>query len=189
MEQGPPGRRERKKAQTRQALADAAMRLFDERGFDAVTVAEVAEAADVSLSTLFKHFPSKEALVFPSVEALEEGFTAAVHDRPDGASALEALQDLLIGLPARGDGPSPEQIALVGRTPALINHLEHRWARHADALATALAQDAGHDKPDAATRALARYVVLVPSVTRTSPDREQAIRDIFARLQHGWEPR
>ncbi|WP_280454554.1 TetR/AcrR family transcriptional regulator, partial [Nocardia brasiliensis] len=59
-----PGRRERKKAANRQALADAALRLFLERGYDAVGVREIADAADVSVATLFKHFPGgKEALV------------------------------------------------------------------------------------------------------------------------------
>ncbi|WP_280431681.1 helix-turn-helix domain-containing protein, partial [Nocardia brasiliensis] len=57
-----PGRRERKKAANRQALADAALRLFLERGYDAVGVREIADAADVSVATLFKHFPGgKEA--------------------------------------------------------------------------------------------------------------------------------
>jgi AcrR family transcriptional regulator len=54
----PEGRRERKKAQTRKAIADAALELFSERGYDNVGVREVADAADVALSTLFKHFPS-----------------------------------------------------------------------------------------------------------------------------------
>ncbi|HWO62981.1 MAG TPA: helix-turn-helix domain-containing protein, partial [Umezawaea sp.] len=58
------GRRERKKAATRQALADAALRLFLERGFDAVGVREIADAADVATTTLFKYFPTKESLVF-----------------------------------------------------------------------------------------------------------------------------
>ena len=59
------GRRERKKAQTRQALTDAALRLFLEHGYDAVTVAQIAEAADVSIATVFKHVPDgKEALIF-----------------------------------------------------------------------------------------------------------------------------
>ena len=65
-------RRERKKLATRQAIAEAAMRLFLDRGYDAVTVAEIAEAADVAVSTVFKHFDSKEAIAFagdPAVEA------------------------------------------------------------------------------------------------------------------------
>ncbi len=58
------GRRERKKRQTRQAISDVATTLFLERGFDAVTVAEVARAADVAVQTVFNHFPTKEDLFF-----------------------------------------------------------------------------------------------------------------------------
>ena len=56
--------RDRKKAATRQGISDAATRLFVERGFDGVTVKEIADAADVSPTTVFKHYPTKEALVF-----------------------------------------------------------------------------------------------------------------------------
>ncbi|GAB2572940.1 TetR/AcrR family transcriptional regulator [Kribbella endophytica] len=58
------GRRERKKQQTRQVISDVATELFLERGFDAVTVAEVAKAADVAVQTVFNHFPTKEDLFF-----------------------------------------------------------------------------------------------------------------------------
>ncbi|MDQ3767496.1 MAG: TetR/AcrR family transcriptional regulator, partial [Actinomycetota bacterium] len=59
------GRRERKKAETRRALSGAAVRLFLERDFDEVTVAEVAEEADTAVTTLFNHFPDgKDALLF-----------------------------------------------------------------------------------------------------------------------------
>lgn len=90
------GRRERKKAQTRQALTDAAVRLFTERGFDNVGVREVAEAADVSLSTLFKHFPSKEALVFDLDTDMESALVAAVRDRASGQPVLHALRDHMV---------------------------------------------------------------------------------------------
>src|SRR2546421_4755799 len=76
-----PGRRERKKAATRKAIADTALRLFLERGYDAVGIREIAAAADVAITTLFAHFPSKEALVFDQDQKREERLIRAVTDR------------------------------------------------------------------------------------------------------------
>ena len=91
-----PGRRERKKAATHAALASAARRLFLERGFDAVTVAEIADAADTAVSTLFVHFPGgKEALLLGEGAEREAALTAAVRHRADGTSILRALRDFL----------------------------------------------------------------------------------------------
>src|SRR3954471_19710692 len=86
------GRRERKKAQTRKALADAALELFLERGFDQVGVKEVADAADVSVTTLFKHFPSKEALVFDQEADIEAALVNAVRGRPPRHTIVDALR-------------------------------------------------------------------------------------------------
>src|SRR6266545_4243779 len=85
------GLRERKKRQTRQAIAEAAKRLFLERGFDQVSVAEVARAADVSEQTVFNYFPSKEDLVFERMDAFEQELLAAVRERPAGESVLRAF--------------------------------------------------------------------------------------------------
>lgn len=88
-----PGRRERKKAATRQALSDAALRLFLEKGFDRVKVAEIAAAADTALTTLFAHFPGgKEAIVLEDGAEREAALTAAVRGRAGGVSVLEALR-------------------------------------------------------------------------------------------------
>ncbi|HEY3561519.1 MAG TPA: TetR family transcriptional regulator [Kribbella sp.] len=96
------GRRERKKAEVRARISDVATALFLERGFDAVPVSEIAEAADVARPTVFAHFPRKEDLLFdryPEAEALVVG---AVNDRPAGASAVIALSDLLVRLADEG---------------------------------------------------------------------------------------
>src|SRR6058998_2688919 len=88
------GLREFKKQRTRQAIADAAMRLFVERGFDHVTVAEVAEAAGVSDKTVFNYFPTKEDLFYDEVPAREEALRQAIRGRRPGESILAALRRL-----------------------------------------------------------------------------------------------
>ncbi|MFE0375773.1 TetR/AcrR family transcriptional regulator [Streptomyces inhibens] len=179
------GRRERKKAQTRQALADAAMRLFTERGFDSVGVREVAEAADVSLSTLFKHFPSKEALVFDLDADVESALVAAVRDRASGQPVLHALRDHLVHTrtAVRTDDPT---FVLVESTPALRDYARRMWSRHEKALAATLADATGLAPDDLAVTGLARFAVEAPSLARASDDPARAIRDLFALLEHGW---
>lgn len=89
-----PGRRARKKAATRQEISNRATELFAERGFDAVTVAEIAEAADVSVKTVFNHFATKEELFFDRVGAVREALETAVTARPPGVTVVEALRRL-----------------------------------------------------------------------------------------------
>jgi len=86
------GLREFKKQRTRQAIADTALRLFVERGFERVTVAEVAEAAGVSEKTVFNYFPTKEDLFFDEVEEREAALVAAIQDRRPGESIPAALR-------------------------------------------------------------------------------------------------
>src|SRR5881397_2098743 len=85
------GLRERKKQQTRQLIADTARRLFAERSFEAVTVAEVARAADVSEATVFNYFPTKEDLFYSGLESFEEELLAASRERKTGESVLSAF--------------------------------------------------------------------------------------------------
>ena len=137
------GRRARKKQATRRALSEAAMRLFLERGFDDVTVREIADAADVSTTTLMKHFPKKEALVFDREDEIERELVAAVIDRPATQTALAALHHYLRGVIARDVTGKrlPAFMRLVLSTPALAGYWRTMWLRHAEALADALARD------------------------------------------------
>ncbi|MFF4952428.1 TetR/AcrR family transcriptional regulator [Streptomyces chattanoogensis] len=179
------GRRERKKAQTRQALADAATRLFTERGFDNVGVREVAEAADVSLSTLFKHFPSKEALVFDLDADIESSLVAAVRDRAPGQSVLHALRDHLERTRTAVPTDDPTFV-LVESTPALRDYARRMWSRHEKALAAALAEATGLAPDDLAVTGLARFALETPGLARASDDPARAVRDLFALLEQGW---
>lgn len=85
------GRRERKKQQTRQAISDVATTLFLERGFDAVTVAEVARAADVAVQTVFNHFPAKEDLFFDE-PGWWTGPARAIREAPPEADPVDVLE-------------------------------------------------------------------------------------------------
>ena len=74
----PLGLRERKKEQTRQLIAETARRLFAERGFEQVTVAQIARAADVAEQTVYNYFPTKEDLVYWRLESFEQELLAAI---------------------------------------------------------------------------------------------------------------
>src|SRR4051794_14275781 len=91
-----PGLRERKKEQTRRLIAETARRLFAERGFDAVTVGEVARAADVSEKTVFNYFATKEDLFYSGMEAFEDRLLGAVRDRAPGETVLAAFRRFLL---------------------------------------------------------------------------------------------
>jgi AcrR family transcriptional regulator len=91
-----PGLRERKKQQTRQLILDTAARLFVERGFDGVTVTEIARAAELSEMTVFNYFPTKEDLVFGRMEFFEEQLVAAVEQRAPEEPALAAFGRMVL---------------------------------------------------------------------------------------------
>lgn len=90
--------RERKKAATRQRIADVATVMFMERGFDNVTINEIADAADVSKVTVFNYFPRKEDIFFDRQPQAQEMLTSAIRDRGRGETPLRALRRLLLDL-------------------------------------------------------------------------------------------
>ncbi|MFH9352409.1 TetR/AcrR family transcriptional regulator [Kitasatospora sp. NPDC017646] len=187
----PTGRRERKKAQTRQALADAALELFLERGYDQVGVKDVADAADVSVTTLFKHFPGKEALVFDQDDDLEAALVAAVRERPPGRSIPQALRDhLLLGQTRFAVHAADPRFAaflrLVQDTPALRDYAHRMWTRHEAALAAAIAEAVGAPADDIRCAALARFALEARSLIQRHPDPDRAADEAFALLEHGW---
>ena len=92
--------RERKKAQTREALAEAALKLFADKGFEHVTVDEIADTAQVSRRTYFRYFPTKEAVVFPDRERRLLQFQQMLADRPVGEAPLESVRRALMALAA-----------------------------------------------------------------------------------------
>ena len=160
--------RERKKLLVRRAILDSAERLFEARGFDAVTVAEIADAANVSVKTLFVYFRSKEDLAFADT-GLIDALVAALRGRPPGMSAAEAVGAAL-SEPA-GDGlegyPRP-----AGDSPALRSRLLRLWAEYEDVLVEVLAERDGPASPRTRLQA-AQLIAVVRSVT--SPEVRAAV--------------
>ena len=140
-----PGLRERKKERTRELIREAAVRLFMERGFEQVTVAEIARQADVSEATVFNYFPTKEDLVYGRMEAFEEELLDAIRTRAPGQSALEAYAGFVFAIRGLMANQDDEQIArwarLVTESPALLSREHEVFAHHTTALATLLAHE------------------------------------------------
>jgi AcrR family transcriptional regulator len=141
-----PGLRERKKQQTREHIAETARRLFGERGFEQVSVAEVARAADVSQQTVFNYFPTKEDLVFWRLGSFEDELLATIRDRAEGEPILAAFGRFVLagrGLLGQVDPEARERLAAVTRTivesPALLAREQQIFARYTDSLATLIA--------------------------------------------------
>jgi AcrR family transcriptional regulator len=184
-----PGRRERKKAATRQAIADAALALFLERGYDQVSIREIADAADVSTTTLFKHFSGKEALVFDEDAQIEAQLVAAVRERAAGTSILEALRALTLErlkFPTEDEGFAA-YTRLVEDTPVLREYWHRMWMRHEGALATAIAVEVGAAPEDAACAVLAHFALETASLARASKDPKGTVEVAFAVLEKGWD--
>ncbi|SHF64800.1 TetR/AcrR family transcriptional regulator [Streptoalloteichus hindustanus] len=184
----PTGRRERKKAQTRKALADAALALFLERGYDDVGVREVAEAADVSVTTLFKYFPSKEALVFDIDQEVEAALVAAVRDRAPGQPVLGALREHILHrvTVVAGYPHAPAFTRMIENTPALREYARRMWLRHETALAQAIAAELDAPEGDVACAALARFALEAVELAHRHPDPTEAVEVIFTMLERGW---
>jgi AcrR family transcriptional regulator len=137
--------RARKKARTREVLVDIAARLFAERSFEAVTVADIARAAEVSEPTVYNYFPTKEALVLDEDDAFADQFAAMVRDRPEDVTAAAAvcsqalafLDSMILRPPSkyrRGGMPF-----LVVNSPAVRKAWLIACDRYAEAMAVELA--------------------------------------------------
>jgi AcrR family transcriptional regulator len=144
-----PGLRARKKAQTRELIADTARRLFEERGFEAVTVAEVARDADVAEKTVFNYFPTKEDLFYSRLEQFEEELLAAIRERKSGQSVIGAFREFITrqrgALQIEDDAEATNRMRAVNRviteSPALLAREQQVFARYTDSLARLIAEE------------------------------------------------
>jgi AcrR family transcriptional regulator len=147
------GLRELKKEQTRQLIAGTAWRLFADRGFDKVTVAEIAREAQVAEATVFNYFPTKEDLFYSRFEAFSARLADAVRDRDPGEAALAAFRRALLeegGLLAQAEAGDEEAVArlrtvnrVIAESPALLAREQQAMTRSARDLAVLLAAETG----------------------------------------------
>ena len=165
------GLRERKKERTRRLIADTARELFAERGFDAVTVAEIARAAEVAEKTVFNYFPTKEDLFYSRLKAFEEELLAAIREREPGTGVVAAFGDFLLrqrgylAMSAGDDAAATEQMRTVTRviteSPALLAREREVFARYTDALAALLAEETGAPRDSVDPRVVAGTLLSV----------------------------
>jgi AcrR family transcriptional regulator len=164
------GLRERKKLRMRQHIADTARRLFAERGFDRVTVAEIARAADVAPATVFNYFPAKEDLFYSRLEAFEEQLLTAIRERRRGQSVIAAFGDFLLGQGGvlaidapGGDAEATDQVRTITRvitaSPALLARERQVFDHYAQALAALLADETGAEPDDVVCHAVANAML------------------------------
>ena len=118
------GLRERKKQRTREQISAAALRLFAERGFEDVTIAEIADAADVSQKTVFNYFSTKEDLVYSREEEVEQQLREAIAGREKGQSIVDGMREFLVDVFSRlsaKDAPEAMGVRarIIGASPAL----------------------------------------------------------------------
>src|SRR3954452_3823099 len=154
------GLRARKKRAAREAIAATARRLFAERGFDAVTVAEIAAGADVSEKTVFNHFPTKEDLAFAGREEGIAQFVAAISDRPPGSSVLDVFRAMthtvLDVFVAGGDEDLLTVARIIRGSRALQERLTVGWESGAAAITAAIAETSGAGGDDLMPAIVAR---------------------------------
>src|SRR4051812_22718 len=138
MERHVEGLRARKKRAAHEAIATTARRLFAERGYDAVTVAEIAAAADVSEKTVFNYFPTKEDLAFAGREEGIAQFVAALTDREPGTPVLEVFRTMThttLDVFVAGEDADLMTVArILLRSPALQERLTAGWESGAAAI-------------------------------------------------------
>jgi AcrR family transcriptional regulator len=170
------GLRARKKRVAREAIAATARRLFAERGFDRVTVAEIAAAADVSEKTVFNHFPTKEDLAFAGREEGIAGLVKAITERPPRTPVLDVFRELtrtvIDDFVAAGDDDLLAVAKILRGSRALQERLTVGWESGAGAVTAAIAETSGDAGDD-----------LVPAIVARTL--WWTHRSIFLRALHG----
>ncbi len=160
-EQPAVGLRERKKARTRAAIQRHALRLFREHGYHATTVEQIAEAAEISPSTFFRYFPTKEAVVFQDDydPMIVEAFKAEPAELSPIAALRSAVRAVFAELPDEDIAMMRERHELTRAVPELRAAMLEELARNIQMIAEVVAERVGRPADDLAVRTFAGAMV------------------------------
>jgi AcrR family transcriptional regulator len=194
------GLRERKKLKTRAAIQREAMRLFLERGFEATTIEDIAEAVEISPSTFFNYFPSKEDVVFE--DELDPLIISAFDALPDETNPVRrlrmAMQTVFARMTPEQDRMMRERMQLMALAPELRGAMLSQFAGIVDQIAHLLGPRLGRGRDDFAVHNLAGAVLgvllsaMLAIVDDPKADMFRIVDDALAHLEAGlpldWKP-
>ncbi len=160
--------RERKKARTREALIAAARRLYRERGFDGVTIAAIAEEADIAPRTFFNYFETKEDVFLGAGDDRLERLVQAIRDRNPGEPILSAAKRELLRAREREPQPQRPELAELLSHPSVTARLRERWNRWEDVLAECIAVEVGAKPGDPEPKVVAAAITAAIRVAASS---------------------
>ena len=179
----PIGLRERKKQQMREAIVDAALKLFARRGYDATTVAGIAEAVDISPRTFFGYFPSKEDVVFHDFHAVFDRFEASMAGRSERETTLDVLRAFVEGMLEEMDHGDPAEQCrrrVIAGSEALQQRDREFVGRFERVLAENLARDLGVDPDSPRARVVAAAAAAALTELEHVLDKENMPEDPLA---------
>ena len=171
-----PGLRERKKQQTRETIARAALRLFAQRGYDETTLADIAEAADVAPRTIFAYFDSKEDILFSEEGSLDE-LKRRLDERPTGTTTVDALRAFVSCMKSPDEDERLRKKVIMAN-PALQMKLRARHVELEPMLAQSIARDLGTGPDDI------RALLIAASMTAAF----ESVSDRIFQAESGGEP-
>ena len=158
------GLRERKKRRTRQALRQAAVRLFLERGFEATTIADITAAAEVAPRTFFSYYPTKEDVVLGDITQRFDRVRRALEQRPEGEPLLAAFRRAALEIAAdlqAQEAPEDQRRAarVILGTPAIQARIRDRMGQWEEELAAMIADERGAGPDDLDSHVVAAALV------------------------------
>lgn len=188
------GLRERKKLATATALRAAALDLFRAKGFSATSVDEIARLAEVSRSTFFRYFRSKEDILFADEDVVGELFLRLLRDRPATEGPIEAFEEAMVDLAEQRRHVQQRDLTrvseeLIRNEPSLTSRRYRELERWTSLVSTVLAQRNGRSEPSSEDRVAAATCMAVSGevgrewLEVDGPDAVEAIRTAFARLR------